>query len=321
MKYDRIIARIFGYILGDGWIDIKGGCGASGDRNSLKILAQDINYLWGSKSTGNIRTTKTFSPKYNIKGTTSQFTIHTNVRRDLEKLGMPRGKRVLQEYTLPKWISSGTNEIKKNFFSGFYAAEGLIPSLQCNKKTPRPLSFCFSKIATLENNATEISKDFINILNSLGLNVSISKLYEVTNAKMVKHTFTINNSEQDFIKAISLMDLRYCLNKEIRRQQLLTYFRLKEQRRQEALILRDQVVNYRLKHNATYRQLSKIFKITKAQAENYFNGKQKCKVLKNFPKFDYDFINTYCPIKTPLNDETLFKTDNDVPSLINSKIK
>lgn len=42
-------AMIFGYILGDGWIDKKGNCGISGDKNSLRIIAEDINKIFLTK--------------------------------------------------------------------------------------------------------------------------------------------------------------------------------------------------------------------------------------------------------------------------------
>lgn len=298
-------AKIFGYILGDGWIDKNGGCGASGDEKSLYILIKDINDLWGKNSCGEVRTRQTYSPKYNIYGTSSQFIIHANVTKKLLSLGMPQGRRTEQSYNIPKWILQGDYDIKTNFISGYYAAEGLIPSLQTNRKTPRPLSFCFSKNILFEDSAFNLSQQFQKILNDIGLNVSISHFNEITKTEMIKYTITINNSEEDFVKALKLLNLDYCLDKEIRRKQLLTYFNLKEIERQKITSLKEAVIKERQLNKTTYIKLAAMFHLTKSQIENIFNGKQKCKVLKNFPKFDQNFINTYCSIKTPLNDENL----------------
>lgn len=298
-------AKIFGYILGDGWIDKNGGCGASGDEKSLYNLIKDIEDLWGENSCGKVRTRQTFSPKYNIRGTSSQFTIHANVAKELLFLGMPQGKRTEQSYNIPEWILQGDCGIKTNFISGYYAAEGLIPSLQTNRKTPRPLSFCFSKNILFKNSAFILSQQFQKILNDIGFNVSITHFNEITKTEMIKYTITINNSEQDFVKALNLLRLDYCLDKEIRRKQLLTYFSLKEAERQKIISLKEAVIKERQLNKTTYAKLMTMFNLTKSQIENIFNGKQKCKVLKNFPKFDQNFINTYCSIKTPLNDENL----------------
>lgn len=298
-------AKIFGYVLGDGWIDKNGGCGASGDEKSLYNLIKDIEDLWGENSCGKVRTRQTFSPKYNIRGTSSQFVIHANVAKELLSLGMPQGKRTEQSYNIPEWILQGDYDIKTNFISGYYAAEGLIPSLQTNRKTPRPLSFCFSKNILFKDSAFILSQQFQKILNDVGLNVSISYFNEVTKTEMIKFTMTINNSEKDFVKALNLLRLDYCLDKEIRRQQLLTYFNLKEIERQKIISLKEAVIKERQLNKTTYAKLMTMFNLTKSQIENIFNGKQGCKVLKNFPKFDQNFINTYCSIKTPLNDENL----------------
>ena len=39
---------------------------------------------------------------------------------------MPNGNKTDQEFLIPKWVMNGSDEIKSNFLSGFYDAEGSI---------------------------------------------------------------------------------------------------------------------------------------------------------------------------------------------------
>jgi hypothetical protein len=300
-----IVAKIFGYILGDGWIDKRGQCGISGEEDSLRNIAYDIDYVFGCGSSGEIKTRETYSSKYGIKGTTSQFVVKSYVSHGLQDFGMPTGRRPKQKFHIPKWIVNGSFETKASFMSGFYAAEGLIPSLQANKKTPRPLSFCFSKDKDLIDCSRFVAQQFYSILHDLGLKASIAETYEKTDCDKVKQTIVIGNSEQDFLHALKILDLNYCLSKENRRLQLITYFEMKSSLREKIKTLRDAIILERKETSITYLGLSKKFGLSFRQIEKIIKGRNKGTQVRGFPKFDQKFIDSYCSTETPLNDETL----------------
>lgn len=300
-----IRSKIFGYVLGDGWIDVKGNGGISGERESLKIIAADVDSIYGKNSTGKIVTKKTSSPYYGINGTTSSFTIKTRVVKDLRNLGMPKGKRVNVNYRLPYWVVNGNKDIKASFLSGYYSADGAIPDVQSNRETPRPLSFCFYKSKELEGNADFLANQYCKIVEDLGFSPKARKTYTVTESDRVVYTITIDNQRDDFLRALETLDLSYCQYREERRQQLITYFTMKKNALEELLALRDTVRQLRT-DGKSYKEIAVMTGLSHARIDGMISGKNKCHRVVGFPKFNQDFISRMCsPIKTPLNDENL----------------
>ena len=134
--HDTKVAMLFGMILGDGWLsqsDYKYKdrtykiyhLGISGDIEDLKTMIADARSIWGNIGKATIYTKRTHSPKYKIEGVTNHFTMNKKVSTTFCSLGMPVGKRVRLDFSLPNWIVYADNiEIKKAFISGLYAAEG-----------------------------------------------------------------------------------------------------------------------------------------------------------------------------------------------------
>ena len=298
-------AMIFGYILGDGWIDCHGFCGASGDANSLEILANDIDSFCKEKVSGKIYTRKTTSPKYGISGTTSQFYIGIKMSKALQSLGMPTGKRAGTEYCLPDWIINGDNDVKTSFLSGFYAAEGYIPTMQKNKKTPRTLNFSFAKNIELIDSSRKLANQYKDLITSLGLEVTVKEIFVTTNSQKIKQTFDIGNSEESFLKALKLFDFRYCIQKEVRRTQMIRYFELKQYEREKILRIHGKIINEYANNGTTMSQLASKYNLSKFQIQKIIYGRSHAKQVRGFPKFDQKFIDTYCLSKTPLKDENL----------------
>lgn len=300
-----IRSKIFGYVLGDGWIDIKGNGGISGEQKSLETIMADIDFIYGENSTGKIVTKQTSSPYYGINGTTSSFTIKTRVVKDLRNLGMPQGKRVNVIYHLPFWVVNGSKDIKASFLSGYYSADGAIPDVQSNHETPRPFSFCFYKSKELESNADFLAEQYCKIVEDLGFNPKAKKTYKVTESDRVVYTITIDNQRNDFLRALKMLDLSYCRYREKRRQQLVVYLTMKENALKELLKLRDAVRRFRAE-GKSYKEITAITGLSSTKIDGMISGKNKCRRVVGFPKFDQDFISRmYSPIKTPLNDENL----------------
>lgn len=298
-----IRSKIFGYVLGDGWIDVKKNGGISGEAESLKTIAADVNLIYGDNSAGEICTKQTHSCQYGISGTTSSFTIKKRVVDDLLRLGMPIGRRVLAKYNLPYWVLNGTKEIKASFLSGYYAADGMIPSVQRNRETPRPLSFCFYKSADLEKSGDNLAEQYRSIVSDLGFSTSLSKITGYTDGPRLIYTITINNQRDEFLQQLETLDLNYCKYREERRLQLIQYLKMKQEALNKLRALRDKVICYR-KDGKTYKEISQITGLSQHKIGDFISGHNKCNRIVGFPKFDEDFIRMCSPIKTPLNDET-----------------
>lgn len=287
-----IRTKLFGYVLGDGWIDKRGNGGISGEAESLRQIIADINTIYGEGSTGRIRTCNTYSASYDIAGVTSQFTIHTAVTKDLLSLGMPQGKRVYTDYKLPLWLMEGNKEIKASFISGYYAADGMIPSLQSNQETPKPLSMCFYKNHTLELSGDRLAEQFSKIVEDLGFTLKVKKSCKWTGDKRIVYTMTINNQRDEFLQQLRMLDLNYCKYREQRRLQLIRYFELKQQQLQELRDLRDKVQQLK-REGLSYKQIMSLTNLSYKQIGRMLTGHNKCNRIVGFPKFNQEFIDTY----------------------------
>ena len=299
-----IESKIFGYVLGDGWIDINGQMGASGDYASLYNLSEDAKLLYGENSAKQITKRHTFSEKYGISGVTAQMTFSSETTRHFVELGMPIGKRVQQEHSIPDWILNGSKDIKADFLSGYYAAEGYIPSMQRNLRTPKALTFCFYKSTDYEDNAKKLCLQFLDLIKDLGFGASSKKSYKTTNGPRVVYTITFSNEEKNFLEELKTMELSYCIPKEKRRQQLIRYFSLKQIERNKIESIRKFVCSLR-ESGCSYKEIHKISGININSIGSMLSGKNKCHQVRGFPKFDKDFIDTYCSTETPLIDENL----------------
>lgn len=222
-KNNKIFAMLFGYILGDGWIDVNHLGGVSGDLEALEIIKKDMQDLFGDIGKATILCRKTSSPKYKIKGTSNQFSFNRKTSRIFIEYGMPTGKCVETDYKLPDWITNGSLEIKKSFLSGFYAAEGtkIIPAIHKGFKT---LNFSQSKRIELSDSLEYLMVDQIGgILTELGLKYSIERKEIFTCAKNLRIRLDISNSTQSLLKCIRILDMRYCPRKQILLNQAYDY--------------------------------------------------------------------------------------------------
>lgn len=227
-------AELFGFMLGDGWLSLhdnsKGSlcynCGFSGDEKSLQNVINDLKTLFGENiGTARIRTYSTSSDKYSIKGSTTEVSLNTKIAKTFLQFGMPIGKRVEQDYSIPDWIVNGTLEIKIAFISGVYAAEGYTPKMQSNNKNPRVLGFNMSKRKTI--GCSNLVKQFSKILDNIGIeyNIKIEEIF--TKDLNEKFRFEFCNSTENVFYISSILKLNYCIEKQQKMLLLNEYMKYK----------------------------------------------------------------------------------------------
>ena len=216
LQNNTIFAMLFGYILGDGWIDIHHNGGVSGDFEGLVIIKNDMQNLFKDIGLANIRQRATSSLKYGIKGITTDFAFKKSVSQIFISYGMPIGKHVEDDFYLPDWIVNGSIKIKKAFISGFYAAEGtkLIPD--SSKKRFKTFNFSQSKRIELSDSLEYFMVDQIGgILTDLGLKFSVERRKIKTCAENLRIRIDISNSIESTMKCCKLFDMRYCPRKQV----------------------------------------------------------------------------------------------------------
>lgn len=237
-----IKSMLFGFMLGDGWISevqpkengtIYFQPGFSGDIPSLTKVKQDLIHLYGEIGKATIRHLATSSPKYHIEGTTTQMTVNTAVANEFIKMGMPTGKRVEKDWSIPKWIVNGSKETKKAFLSGFYAAEGYTPAFQRNNKTLKTMGFNFHRRKEREENFHIVIEQFANILESLAIEFTIHYKEVFTKAENIVVEFRFKNSHENILHSLRTLDLRYAVDKQKEIDSVLSYYEYKDEKLKE----------------------------------------------------------------------------------------
>lgn len=265
-----IKAKLFGMLLGDGWISVGQNqygstyyqCGFSGDPQALIRVQNDLITVFPKYQPTNIYQYNTESPKYGIKGTTTSFNCPVSIAKEFIALGMPTGKRVEKEFILPEWITNGSNEIKIAFLSGLYAAEGYTPAMQKNDKTLKVLGFTLTKRKALEDNLTQLINQLSFMLQDVGIKHSMKLKETRTCDDNIRVDFIINNSQENLYHFFNQMDLRYAQEKYERAQLLKQYYQYRQNildrfklGKQEAMKPNASLKEIAEKYNVSYRQV------------------------------------------------------------------
>lgn len=288
----KLKAKIFGMILGDGWLSVGVNkrnsmyyrCGCSGDPEGLKNLQRDLTKAFGIEN-GNIYTYQTSSPKYGISGTTSSINIRTAVAKELIKLGMPIGKRTEVEFLLPEWIVNGNREVKEGFISGLFAAEGSIPKMQKNDKTLKTPTITLTKRKTFEKNFYAFIKQLSDVLSDLNIEHNIKFKITHTIAENIRADIVICNNQENLYRLFHVLDLDYCPKKNEKLQYLRAYYDYRQEMLEKIKQAKEEAITYR---NIPARIIAEKYGLTQSHIEHfrYDNaGVQLPKSILTFTEF------------------------------------
>lgn len=303
-------AEIFGLILGDGWLSknkrkYKNSfyyvyqSGVSADIEDLIKVKNDLKNIIGNIGKANIKTTKTYSPKYNISGTTNMISFNSNVSKILEYYDMPIGRRVEQSFFIPKWIIESSNKTKIAFLSGLYAAEGDNLIFQKNNKTIKAPSLVLTKRIALKEEFEITCKQILSLFNDIGIDITLSYKNVLTKFhNNIYAIFTIKNNNDNIKKFISTLPMNYCARKKITFEKVYQYLQYKENVRKNTIQLYDNIINDG-KTLPIYK-IAKKYGLPWSTVNNYIKGYRKQPSIRKFLTY-----SEYSSIKNPLNGETL----------------
>lgn len=212
-----ILARIYGYILGNGnIIKLKDGrfvislygeeYGLERLRNDLKILGIKASKIYGS-----------------IRISSKAFSIL------LMKLGIPYGKKIEKEFFIPEWIKESPRWIKANFISGLFSS-GSKPTIK--GEVILPINLTFVKVKELENNLINFLEDIKSILKEFDIEAKIHKVHEY-NGKVVYRLYI--EGEENVYNFLSKIGYSYSY-KEIEGLKVLEYLKRKKINRENIKI-------------------------------------------------------------------------------------
>ena len=230
-KSDEIKARLFGAMLGDGWISVPstrkyGQAGMSGRLSDMEEFNQDLLRLGLPVSSHrNSRKTVGLASGRVIRGTTENIILRDVVTRMLLDLEYPVGRKTDIDYSLPDWLMSGSIGVKREFIAGFLGAEGSTPDPRLKRSfyVARVAQF---KIEELVDSGVRLMGQVRQLFSDLDVETTGPHIKKGNVRKSGKKTFridlTICNTSMNLFN-YSEIGFRYNKRKEIQNAVIGTY--------------------------------------------------------------------------------------------------
>lgn len=227
VRKECILARSFGYVLGDGWVDVNRDSGAGGDYKGLIRLQDDLKILYYYSNIGKERNLESTidsisSGQLIVSGTVHNIKFEKRFSELLIKLGHPIGRKTDQAYYIPDWIMNGDINVKREFVAGYLGAEASNPGFRGSKDNKLKKSFfvprfSINKRVDLVDEGLEFINQFEILLKDLGIDVSSVDVIEGNIRKdgtvSKKIVVTISNQVDNLRRYLDI-GYRYCHEKE-----------------------------------------------------------------------------------------------------------
>ncbi len=296
-----ITARLVGHLFGDGWLCSKetGFSGKSKDlekiKNNLKALGFSSGSIYSRETHSKI---KTHDGKIlEVSGKTQEVHSSAKACNFFFDLKVPRGKKVLNQFLLPEWLLNATKEEKAEFLASLMGSEGSMPNV--SKKSPigfDVVRFSFNKSIELEKNGFEYANQLKQLFETFDVKVGISKRkgnIRKDGIKTMKFVLTISNSTNNMINFLEKIGYRYCEEKEIKGNLVLSYLKAKQKLIKERDDLRLKCIELH-KTGLGKIRISKILKILDYMVREwiYFGRKASVPQLE-FPRFEEWLKSSY----------------------------
>lgn len=290
-----ILARIVGFALGDGHLGyMQGRIGISfyGKEENLKELQKDLHKLGilsGLYQRKRKYSIETLSGSYTGNSESAELRVTSRAFAVLlEKLGVPKGKKIETEYRVPDWIKKSPLWIKRNFLAGLFGADGSI--LVFKRCTPLPINFTQTKKKELEQNLMNFLSDIANLLKEFGIQ---SIIYKVNSKQNVTYRVSIVG-EENIRLFVGRINYEYDLKKKERA--LFGY----------AYLMKKKTIK-EIRQNA-FKKAIKAYKLTRSLKEAFssvndvvnkrfverciYKGISEVRIPANFPDFK-EFVEKF----------------------------
>ena len=287
-----LIARILGYLIGDGSIVEQKSNGKVryyiafyGRKEELERLKQDIEAIGFHVSKiyerkRRIKITSPWKGTYETIGTEYSIKISAMAAAlFFIKLGAPIGKKIDKKFTVPEWIKKSPRWVKANFLAGLFSADGSIPYVQ--DKTAYQLNLTLVKRKSLENNLRVFLEEIRTLLGEFGITASIRKIKEYGD-KVVYRLYI--SGEENIYKFLTKIGYLYPPKETIGLivAEYLRRKRLNREQRKNAKLAA--IVSY---PKIKVRELAENLNVNQRLVERaVYEGVIESRIEKNFPSFE-----------------------------------
>ncbi|OGI15623.1 hypothetical protein A3K63_04275, partial [Candidatus Micrarchaeota archaeon RBG_16_49_10] len=204
-----ILARVFGYLLGDGNIYFPGEKGrvvAYGKKEDLERMKADLALVGYTASVYSRERHHKITDQYGVKEFESlSHELHVSSKSLatlLIHLGMPLGKKASTRYHIPEWIKCSSRGTKRQFLAGLFGAE---------LSSPRVISkTCFQEPVLSQNKNKEYVEggrwmmvELSLLLKEFGIRtakISTRKEYRNKQGETFRVRLSIASEEENLLK-------------------------------------------------------------------------------------------------------------------------
>jgi len=163
-----IIARLIGFLLGDGHLTKDGRMIFTGDKDSLEEIQGDILKLGykASKILSKELTNEISGRKFT--GITTWFYLDSKPLVSLFKfLGVPEGDKCLKEFYVPDWIKLSPRFVKREFLRAILGSEMYTP--RCDRRNFGAISFRQHKAKRLIKEGEKFAQELMSLLREFNV--------------------------------------------------------------------------------------------------------------------------------------------------------
>jgi len=279
-----IIARIAGALFGDGGIDGRRFSklyfsAGSNSPEDLEEFKQDILSIFGK----DVESTITIRKSTSNTGSGLELSVNSSfIARFFYALGVPKGDKVSQSFSVPFWVKQ-SDKLEKEFFSSLLTCE-LYGNIRSSQDTP---SFVMAKLKKFE-------KEHINFLNEIRTfllknkvkvqEVKQGKEYLKTKGLLVPelagiYLFNINSFYKNILQLTKTVNFYYAKNKRDsmldagkRAKIFVKYKKHFDNKKKEALILRKKGMTIRAIAKKTRLDRNTVWKLVDKTYNKYSNA-------------------------------------------------
>lgn len=169
-KLTKNLVKIVSYLMFDGHLykDLKGFYLSSKEIEPLKDFEKSVIDQFGIKPYYRFNTAGSHKQTHKI------FVFNVKASKFLNKIGVPKGDKVITEYKIPSWIKNN-KFFSREFLKIAFYCEG---SKYKASKNTEVIKFNMYKESNLINNGLIFMNSFKHMLNSLGINTSRIFVYK-----------------------------------------------------------------------------------------------------------------------------------------------
>lgn len=237
-RKEIVLAKIFGYMLGDGALYRTGkrllAC-AYGARDDLERMRNDLRELgYSSKIYGRTRDHGVPTRYRVVKFTSTCYELHVHSQAFSEllvKRGMPVGRKTISDHRVPEWIMKGPLPVKRAFIAGLFGAELTTPKAMSKTCFFMP-TFAQNKNDEHLESARLFFIDLMCILEELGIETQkISESGDFFNQKGTTSRLRlyISSEEENILRLYRTIGFEYCERKSRVAEIAIKYMLLKKE--------------------------------------------------------------------------------------------